>query len=287
MKWAERRQRFRAILDGQDCIFPASVFDPLSARIAEDLGYELGMFAGSTGSLTVLAAPDIIVLTASEFAQQALRICRAVRFPLLVDADHGYGNALNATRTIEELDIAGVAAATIEDTRLPTPFASGGKVQLTSVEEGAAKLRAALTGRADKAFGVIGRTSALALTGLDDAIVRFKAYEQAGVDALFVIGIKDLTQLKAVSEAVSLPLILGGAPMEFDRSMLAAHRVRICLQGHLPIRAAVQAIYDTMKALRDGTAPQQISGLASPALMDRITHAAQYREWTRDFLDEI
>ena len=117
---AERRRRFRAILAGAECIHPGSVFDPMSARIAEDLGFECGMFAGSTASLTVLGAPDLIVLTLTEFAEQARRICRAVKtLPLLVDADHGYGNALNAMRTVEELEAAGVSAMTLEDTVLP------------------------------------------------------------------------------------------------------------------------------------------------------------------------
>ena len=126
MQWRARRDRFRAILNGNGCIHPASVFDPLSARIAEHLGFELAMLAGSTASLTVLGAPDMILLTASEFAQQAHRISRAMSLPLLVDADHGYGNALNVARTIEELTTAGVAAATIEDTNLPLPFAAKG-----------------------------------------------------------------------------------------------------------------------------------------------------------------
>src|SRR6516225_2635731 len=124
MHWTDRRRRFRAILKGDLCYHPASVFDPLSARIAQDLGFEVGMFAGSTASLTVLGAPDLIVLTLSEFAEQAYRINRAGGLPLLVDADHGYGNALNATRTVEELETAGVAALSIEDTELPTPFGS-------------------------------------------------------------------------------------------------------------------------------------------------------------------
>ena len=96
----DRRMRFRAVLKGDVCVHPGSVFDPMSARIAEELGFEVGMYAGSTASLTVLGAPDLIVLTLSEFAEQARRICRAVKtLPLLVDADHGYGNALNAMRT--------------------------------------------------------------------------------------------------------------------------------------------------------------------------------------------
>src|SRR5687767_14616787 len=122
MHWTPRREAFRAVLAGDRCVHPASVFDPTSARIAEDLGFELGMFAGSIASLTVLGAPDLIVLTLSEFAQQALRINRAGNLPLLVDADHGYGNALNVKRTVEELETAGVAALTIEDTLLPTAF---------------------------------------------------------------------------------------------------------------------------------------------------------------------
>ena len=107
MDWTDRRKKFRAVLAGDRCIHPGSVYDPLSARIAEDLGFEVGMFAGSTASLTVLGAPDLIVLTLSEFAQQCYRICRAGNLPLLVDADHGYGNALNVKRTVEELETAG------------------------------------------------------------------------------------------------------------------------------------------------------------------------------------
>jgi len=125
-RWSERRSRLRAVLSGKKCVHPGSVFDPISARIAEDLGFEVGMFAGSIASFTVLGAPDIIVLTLSEFADQAQRICRAGSLPLLCDADHGYGNALNVMRTVEELETAGVAALSIEDTALPQPFGSKG-----------------------------------------------------------------------------------------------------------------------------------------------------------------
>ena len=120
MDWTDRRERLRAIIAGPRCIYPGSVFDAISARIAEDLGFEAGMFAGSIASFTVLGAPDIVMLTLTEFAQQAYRINRAGKLPLLVDADHGYGNALNVKRTVEELETAGVAGLTIEDTPLPT-----------------------------------------------------------------------------------------------------------------------------------------------------------------------
>ena len=284
MQWRARRDQFRAILNGTKCIHPASTFDPLSARIAEHLGFELGLLAGSTASLTVLAAPDLIIMTASEFAQQAQRICRAMSLPLMVDADHGYGNALNVARTIEELTTAGVAAATIEDTNLPQPYAAKAQPKLVSIEEGVGKMRAALAGRPDPSFAVIGRTSAPTLSNIDDTVARLRAYEQAGVDALFIVGLKSQEQLSAVSAATTLPLILGNIGGDLAGADLVPHRVRIALQGHATIMAAVQAVYETMKALHDGTKPADLKNLASGELMKTLTRAAQYDEAKRDFL---
>ncbi|MFT5440813.1 MAG: carboxyvinyl-carboxyphosphonate phosphorylmutase, partial [Alphaproteobacteria bacterium] len=136
MHWTPRREVFRAIIEGDKCIHPGSVFDPISARIAEEVGFEVGMYAGSVASLAVLGAPDIVLLTLTEFADQAYRINRAGNLPLLVDADHGYGNALNVRRTVEELETAGVAALTIEDTLLPQAFGTVGETHLISIEEG-------------------------------------------------------------------------------------------------------------------------------------------------------
>jgi carboxyvinyl-carboxyphosphonate phosphorylmutase len=225
MHWTDRRKRFRAILDGPVCVHPGSVYDPISARIAEDLGFELGMFAGSTASLTVLGAPDLIVLTLSEFAQQAYRINRAGNLPLMVDADHGYGNALNVKRTVEELETAGIAGMSIEDTDLPTPFGT------TKPR----KMKAALAGRQDPLLSIAGRTSAIQISGLDDAIARGKAYQEVGVDALFFVGVKTRAELDALSAATRIPIILGGATPELtDKEYLASRRVRIALQGRSP-----------------------------------------------------
>src|ERR671912_1119623 len=128
------RQRFRAVLAGNECVHPGSVFDPISARIAEDLGFEVGMLGGSVASMVVLGAPDLFVLTLSELAEQVRRICRAGTLPVLVDADHGYGNALNVMRTVEELETAGLAGLTIEDTELPRTFGEK-KPGVISLEE--------------------------------------------------------------------------------------------------------------------------------------------------------
>jgi len=285
MHWTERRERFRALLAGPRCVHPGSVYDAISARIAEDLGFEVGMFAGSIGSMSVLGAPDLIVLTLSEFAAQAYRICRAGNLALLVDSDHGYGNALNVKRTVEELETAGVAALSIEDTVLPRPYGPSGKPSLIPVEEGVGKMKAALAGRQDRNLVIAGRTSALAISGVDETVKRAKAYEAAGVDAMFLAGAKTAAEVEAVSAAIRIPLILGGAGGALsDLDWLSAHNVRVCLQSHAPFSAAVQAVYNTLKALREGTPPSQLTGIASSELMQRVTRAADYRRWTEEFL---
>jgi len=149
MNWTDRRTRFRAVLNGDRCVHPGSVYDAISARIAEDIGFELGMFAGSIGSMAVLGAPDLIVLTLSEFADQAYRINRAGNLALMVDADHGYGNALNVRRTVEELETAGIAGMSIEDTDLPTPHGTT-KPRLISIAEGVGGVGLSVEGEADR-----------------------------------------------------------------------------------------------------------------------------------------
>ena len=284
MHWIDRRKRFRALLAGQRCVHPGSVYDAISARIAEDLGFEVGMFAGSVASMAVLGAPDLIVLTLTEFAAQAYRINRAGNLSLLVDADHGYGNALSVKRTIEELETAGVCALSIEDTELPQPFGAS-KPRLVTLAEGVGKMKAALAGRQDPALCIAGRTSAVQITGLDDAIARGRAYEQAGVDALFFVGVRTRTELDAISSATTLPLILGGASPELtDLSYLASRRVRVALQGHQPFAAAVKAVHDTLKALREGTPTNKLTGIADAELMKRVTREGDYTRWTKDFL---
>ena len=284
MNWTDRRERLRAIIKGNRCIYPASVYDGIAARIAEDLSFEAMMLAGSVGSFAVLAAPDVCVLTLTEFADQAYRINRAAKLPLLVDADHGYGNALSVKRTVEELETAGVAALTIEDTLLPQPF-GGGDNNLIPIAEGVGKMKAALAGRQDPRLVIVGRTSAIGITGVDDTIARLKAYEAAGVDMLFMAGLKSRAQLDAVASAVKLPLFLGGVPQDLmDLDYLSARNVRVCLQGHQSFWAAVQGVHDTLKALREGVKPSELKNIASTDLQRRVLRQDDYARTTKDFL---
>src|SRR5437899_8929303 len=157
MAFRQRREKLRSILNGRACVRPGSVYDATSIRIAEDLGFEVGMFGGSVASLAVLGDPDITLITLTELAEQMRRISRASSLPVLIDADHGYGNALNVRRTVQELETAGAAGLTIEDTLLPQAFGETG-TQLISIEEGIGKMKAALDGRTDPALVIMGRT---------------------------------------------------------------------------------------------------------------------------------
>jgi carboxyvinyl-carboxyphosphonate phosphorylmutase len=277
MAFRKRRQTLRSILTGSACIHPGSVYDAVSIRIAEDLGFEVGMFGGSVASLAVLGDPDIALITLTELTEQMRRMSRAAALPVVVDADHGYGNALNVRRTVQELDAAGAAGLTIEDTLLPQAFGEA-KTQLISLEEGVGKMKAALDGRGDPSLVIIGRTGAASVSGLDDAIARAVAYEGTGVDALFFTGIKTPAELEAIAAATKLPIVLGGAPEDMmDRDYLANQRVRIALQGHAPFAAATQAVYETLKALREGTPPKALKGLASSQLTGRVTREADVK----------
>ena len=284
MAFRKRREVLRSILSGSSCIRPGSVYDATSIRIAEDLGFELGMFGGSVASLAVLGDPDVTLITLTELAEQMRRMSRASTLPVLVDADHGYGNALNVRRTVQELEAAGAAGLTIEDTLLPQAFGQA-KTQLISLEEGVGKMKAALSGRSDPTLVIIGRTGAVSITSLDDAIARARAYEATGVDALFFTGIKARGELDAISAATRLPIVLGGAPEEMiERDYLLSRRVRIALQGHAPFAAATQAVYATLKALRDGEPLKGLKGLASSELTGRVTREADVKARSAEFL---
>jgi oxaloacetate decarboxylase len=284
MAFRSRREKLRSILSGGTCVHPGSVYDAISIRIAEDLGFPLGMFGGSVASLAVLGDPDITLITLTELAEQMRRMSRAATLPVLVDADHGYGNALNVRRTVQELETAGAAGLTIEDTLLPAGFGEA-KTQLISLEEGVGKMKAALDGRSDPSLVIMGRTGAASVSSIEDAIRRARAYESTGVDALFFTGIRSRAELEAVASATHLPIVLGGASDELNAiDYLRSQRVRIALQGHAPIAAATQAVYETQKALRDGTAPKNLKGLPSSDLTSRVMREADAKARSADFL---
>lgn len=279
----ERRLRYRAVLQQSECRFAADVFDPMSARMAAGLGFKIGMLAGSVASMAILGAPDVCVITMSEFAALVRRICRASDLPIMVDADHGYGNALNVIRTVEDLETAGLAALTIEDTLLPPPF-DGSDKALISPKEGERKIKAAVAARCDDALVVVARTAAASISGIDDALARALRYADAGADAVFFSGIRSEEQLAAVHKRLKLPILLGAVPPTLsDPKVLASYGVRICLQGHRPFLAAMRACHDALTALANGMPPGEIKGLDGEALAG-ATRRSEYDAWTAEYL---
>ena len=287
MSYTEQRRKLRAVLSGSECLSPASVYDPLSARTAEAVGYELAVLPGSEASQTSLAAPDLVLITLTEFAEQIRRIMRVTKLSLFADADHGYGNALNVMRTVSEFEHAGVAGLSIEDTVLPTPFGVDSKaLSMISVEEAVGKVRAAVEARQDPLLVIAARTSALRADGLDAAIARSKAYADAGADAIYVVGFKTLDELNALHAAVKLPLVLGSAPSSLKRADLAASGARILLRGHHePVAGVIKILRDVYAhLLKDGDPRDLKDRVASKEEINEIVRKEMFGNLQRKFL---
>ncbi|WP_095158862.1 oxaloacetate decarboxylase [Pseudomonas sp. Irchel 3E13] len=280
----ELRERFRGLLASPMSFRTASVFDPLSARIAADLGFEVGILGGSVASLHVLGAPDIALLTLSEFVEQATRIGRVARLPVIADADHGYGNALNVMRCVAELERAGVAALTLEDTLLPARFEEP-LSELISVEEAVGKLRAAQRARKDPGLALIARTHAGAQS-LTQVVQRTRAYQDAGADGICLMGVRDFEHLETIADGLRLPLMLVsyGSAQQWDEQRVARLGVRIMVDGHAACFAAIKATYDTLRAQR-GLATD--TGLKPSELVARYSGAEEYLGWAREFMGVI
>ncbi|MDG9756800.1 isocitrate lyase/PEP mutase family protein [Pseudomonas sp. NY15364] len=277
----ELRSAFRALLASDRCYHTASVFDPMSARIAADLDFEVGILGGSVASLQVLGAPDFALITLSEFVEQAARIGRVSRLPVIADADHGYGNALNVMRTVVELERAGVAALTIEDTLLPAQFGRK-STDLISIEEGVGKILAALEARVDPDLAIIARTHAGVLE-VDEVIRRTRAYETAGADGICLVGVKDFAHLEQIAAGLKVPLMLVtyGNPELRDNQRLARLGVRIVVNGHAAYFAAIKATYDCLREQRGA----QPCDLNATELTHKYTMPEDYILWAKEFME--
>jgi oxaloacetate decarboxylase len=280
----EKRNRLRAILRGDVCKSPATVWDALSARVAEAAGFECGILSGSVCAATLLGAPDLALQTLTEFADQIRRITRAADLSVFADADQGYGNALNAMRTVEELEHAGLAGLAIEDLVMPAHFGRRGEPELIGVQEAVGKLKAALSARQDASLVIAARTAALRIEPIARVVERTRAYAATGVDALFVTGLKKVDDLDAIRAAVRIPIILGSAP-DISRAEGEARGVRFRLQGHAVLAICAKAMYDTyMHFKADGDPEQLKSRMATAEEMARLMKAVDYQTWNDAYL---
>jgi carboxyvinyl-carboxyphosphonate phosphorylmutase len=232
---------------------------------------------------TLLSAPDLALQTLTEFADQVRRITRACELGILTDADHGYGNALNVIRTVQELEHAGVAALMIEDSVLPARFDTT-SMELVSVPEMVGKLRAALDARIDESLIVIARTAALKAEDAKHGAARAAAYAEAGVDGIYVTGLKTLEDFDAITAGVKLPVLVGTAPA-LKREDLEARGVRLHIQGHPPLAAVAKALRQTYEHLYNGGAPADLRPrICTPEEMNQLTNGERYDEWRKQYL---
>jgi 2,3-dimethylmalate lyase len=183
------------------------VFDALSAKIAARAGFEVIFITGYSLSATLLGEPDFGLLTQTEVVNAAQRICSVVDTPVIVDADTGYGNAINVIRTVQDLIRAGAAGMFLEDQVWPKRCGHMKGKQVISVDEQLKKLRAAIEARSDHDFYIVARTDSRQALGLTESITRGIAFKQAGADAVFVEAPESKEEMKEIARQVPGPLV--------------------------------------------------------------------------------
>ena len=183
------------------------VFDALSARIAEQVGFDAMFQTGYGSSAALLGMPDFGFLNAGETVDNARRIIRAVKVPVLVDADTGYGNPLNVWRLVQDLESLGAGGIFLEDQIWPKRCGHMIGKDVIPKDEYLPKLKAAVEARKSKGFVIVARTDARAPIGLDEAIERGKAYKKVGADVIFVEAPRSIEELKKVAEEIDAPLV--------------------------------------------------------------------------------
>ncbi len=193
-------------------------FNALVARLIEQAGFDAVYLSGAAFSAGVLALPDVGLFTLTELVAQTTYLTRSVRIPVIVDADTGFGEALNVERTVRELEAAGAAAIQLEDQRLPKRCGHLSGKSLVEPAEMRAKIRAASAARTDSALVIIARTDARGVNSLDDAIGRAKAYLDAGADWIFPEALRGPEEFEKFAREVEAPLLANMT--EFGQSPL-------------------------------------------------------------------
>jgi methylisocitrate lyase len=195
------------LLQQHDQLVMPGIYDALSAKIAARAGFEVVFITGYSLSATQLGEPDFGLLTQTEVVAAATRICAVIDTPVIVDADTGYGNAVNVVRTVEELGRAGAAGMFLEDQVWPKRCGHMMGKQVIPLAEQLSKLRAAIDARRESSFFIVARTDARQALGLSEAITRGIAFKDAGADAIFIEAPQSKEEMKEISRQVPGPLV--------------------------------------------------------------------------------
>lgn len=276
---------FRALLAKPACTLAANIFDPLSARIAELAGYELLVLSGSVGKAANLACPDMVVSTLADVQDHVRRIARATDIPIMVDAEDGFGNAVNVWRCVREFEAAGASGIEIEDNVVPREFGVQ-DAGLLPVAAQTGKLKAAVAARTDSSTVIVARTAAWGIDR-EHAVERVKAYAATGAEGLMLTSIKSACDIVATHAAApNLPItVLGHLPELRDASFCRDQNVKVHMVGNPAYLAAVKAIHDTLKSIREGVDVAGLKGTQPhPGLVRAITRADELEKWQKEFM---
>ena len=250
-----RPGRVQTLIKEQGTIIFPGVYDAVSAKLAEQAGFDLLFISGYSVSASRLGEPDFGLVTQSEMAEVARSVCRAVRVPVIVDADTGYGNPLNVIRTVQDLVDAGAAGMFLEDQVWPKRCGHMKGKKVVPLDEYVQKIRAAVDARAEDDFFIVARTDANQAVGLDEAIRRVVAAREAGADAAFIEAPDSVEQLKAIARQVPGPLVANmlerGVTPLLNREELRdlGYALVVCpLSGIYAAARAMKAIYAELHA---------------------------------------
>jgi carboxyvinyl-carboxyphosphonate phosphorylmutase len=280
------REQFRSVLARPTCTLAANIFDPLSARIAHMLDYEVCVLSGSVGKVANLGVPDGVLTNMSDVVDHCRRITRMTEVSLMVDAEDGFGNAVNVARTVREMEGAGVSAIEIEDNFVPKRF-NVKDPGLVSKEEQVGKLEAAVAARTDPTTVIVARSAALGLTSLEEALDRIRAYSQTGAEAVMLTGCRSREQLEAVHEATSLPICVLSPPADIrnDPAFLAANGIKILMLGNPTFAVTVKAIFDSLQHLKHGGTLEDLADRqANSDLLKLVNRTGELLEWQQQYL---
>lgn len=244
------------LLKRDETLLVPGVFDGMTARLVEEAGYEAIYVTGAGISNAQLGWADVGLTTLTEIAQVVSWISDVTTVPLIVDADTGFGNAINVQRTVKLLERAGAAGIQIEDQVMPKKCGHFEGKEVISLEEMVGKIKAAVDARTDDNFAIIARTDAIAVHGFDDAIRRAKAYVEAGATAIFVEAPSEVEQIKAIPKALpNIPLILnlveGGKTPLFTKAEVQEMGYQIMLCANTVLRGAIKGVIDALKVLKE------------------------------------
>jgi 2,3-dimethylmalate lyase len=228
------------------------VFDALSAKIAEYVGFNAMFQTGYGSSAALLGMPDFGLLNSGETVDNAMRIIRAVRVPVLVDADTGYGNPLNVWRLVRDLESLGAAGIFLEDQVWPKRCGHMVGKDVIPKDEYITKLKAALEARQSKDFIIVARTDARAPIGLEEAIERGKAYRKAGADVIFVEAPRSVEELKKVADEIDAPLVANMIEDGVTPNLSASELLKLGYQiAVFPLSAIYGATFAMRKVLTE------------------------------------